>query len=648
MKKSLLLLVLMLLPMVASADAVEIDGIYYNLVSKAKAAEVTSNPKKYSGEVVIPEKVTYNGIECSVTSIGACAFVSCSGLTSISIPNSVTSIGEWAFSGCTGLTSVTIPNGVMSIGSYAFSDCSGLTSVTIPNSVTSIGESAFSDCSGLTSVHISDLAAWCKVSFDGGSANPLYYAKHLYMNGSEVKDLVIPNSVTSIGSGAFSGCSGLTSVIIPNSVTSIGQWAFSKCSGLTSVTIPNSVTSIGNYAFQYCSGLTSVTIPNSVISIGENAFSGCSGLKSVTIPNSVTSIGSYAFAKCSELTDVYSYAEKVPSTYSNAFKDSYIEYATLHVPAEAIELYKAATPWKNFKSIVSLSASSKYKIIYIVDGVTYKECEYYEGEAITPEPAPTKEGYTFSGWSWIPKKMPAEDVIITGTFTTISKCATPTISLKDGEIVLSCETEGVEYVPQVTPLSEPKCVDGKVQLAKVYRITIYATKEGYDDSDSATMDIDMSIGKKGDVNGDGKVTITDAVNVVNIILNGGADEKVNSAPAYYLIGGPGEWTPEGAMQMQFSHSDKSFEEDPVYTYTFAGTGSDMWFSFGDEMAINAIELGNWAQIYGTTGNSTDLSGSVKRRCDLAGDNSFCVDGKSKYYRFTINMLENTYEIVPFE
>ena len=108
-------------------------------------------------------------------------------------------------------------------------------------------------------------------------------------------------SVTSIGSSAFYGCSGLTSVAIGNSVTSIGAYAFSGCSGLTSVTIPNSVTSIGNYAFYNCSGLTSVTIGNSVTSIGSSAFRGCSGLTSVTIPNSVTSIGSYAFRDCSVL-----------------------------------------------------------------------------------------------------------------------------------------------------------------------------------------------------------------------------------------------------------------------------------------------------------------------------------------------------------
>ena len=124
MKKQILLLAMMLLPMVGGAQGVvEIDGIYYDLVSNTKQAEVTSNPNKYTGNVVIPASVTYDGVEYSVTGIGNVAFRDCSGLTSVTIPNSVTSIGSWAFWGCSGLTSVTLGNGVTSIGSGAFYQC---------------------------------------------------------------------------------------------------------------------------------------------------------------------------------------------------------------------------------------------------------------------------------------------------------------------------------------------------------------------------------------------------------------------------------------------------------------------------------------------------------------------------------------------
>ena len=286
MKKLFTLFLLAFLPLLASADPVEIDGIYYNLNSSdgINTAEVTSRSTYgggYSGDIVIPESVPYEDVTYNVTSIGYYAFSDCSGLTSVTIPNSVTSIGYYAFYYCSGLTSVTIPNSVTSIGSGAFYYCSGLTSVTIPNSVTSIGSGAFYGCSGLTSVTIPN-----SVTSIGDAA---------FYGCSCLTSITIPNSVTSIGGSAFRDCSGLTSITIPNSVTSIASSAFSGCSGLTSITIPNSVTSIGSEAFYGCSGLTSVTI---------EAFYGCSGLTSVTIPNSVTSIGSGAFSGCSGLTSI--------------------------------------------------------------------------------------------------------------------------------------------------------------------------------------------------------------------------------------------------------------------------------------------------------------------------------------------------------
>jgi len=348
--------------------------------------------------------ITNITIPSSVTNIRNEAFKGCYNLESITIPNSVTSIGDYAFEFCSGLTSVTIGNSVTSIGDYAFESCSGLTSVTIPNSVTSIGNHAFYGCYNLTAVHISDIEAWCKIKFSKGvydySSNPLYYAHHLYLNGEEVTDLVIPNSVTNIGACAFAGCTGLTSITIPNSVTNIGASAFNDCdnltavhitdleawckmkfdkesfmeysstplyyahhlylngkeikdliipntvtsiehsvfygaTGLTSITIPNSVTNIGTYAFEGCNNLATVhitdleawcriefagngssplsyaqhlylngkevkdlMIPNSVTNVGNHTFSGCTGLTSITIPNSVTSIGDYAFKYC--------------------------------------------------------------------------------------------------------------------------------------------------------------------------------------------------------------------------------------------------------------------------------------------------------------------------------------------------------------
>ncbi|MBR4269732.1 MAG: leucine-rich repeat domain-containing protein [Prevotella sp.] len=302
------------------------DGktIYYNYNSDGSSVSVTfqgtsstSYPNEYSGEIVIPETVTYSGKTYSVTSIES-AFYGCSGLTSVTIPNSVTSFGSYAFYGCSGLTSVTIPNSVTSIGNSAFLGCSGLKSVTLPNSVTSIGSNAFYGCSGLTSVTIpTSVTNIGNCAFNGcsGLTSVTWNAKNclalpydmnnpFYGISTQIKEFNIGDGVTSIPGNMCYGMSNLKSVTLPNSVTSIGNNAFSGCSGLTSVTIPTSVTSIDYSAFEGCSGLTSITIPNSVTSIGNNAFSGCSGLTSVTIPNSVTSIGNNAFYGCSGLTSI--------------------------------------------------------------------------------------------------------------------------------------------------------------------------------------------------------------------------------------------------------------------------------------------------------------------------------------------------------
>ena len=321
MKQAILFFLLVFLPILASADKVEIDGICYKLIPEGNEAEVVEKIDGYNGNIIIPAKVIHEGVEYSVKSIGVQAFWKCTGLLSVFIPNSVTSI-EWnSFYGCSGLTSITIPNSVISIGYNAFKDCSSLTTIDIPNSVTSIGYRAFDGTAWYSKqpdgvVYVGNFVYRYKgempentsisikegtIGFADYAFSDVYYASS---GGSRLASITIPSSVTSIAPHAFEGCSGLTSIDIPNSVTSIGGGAFMYCSGLTSVIIPNSVISIGEGTFYGCSGLTSITIPNSMTSIEHGAFWGCHGLTSVTIPNSVTNISYGAFHDCSSLTSV--------------------------------------------------------------------------------------------------------------------------------------------------------------------------------------------------------------------------------------------------------------------------------------------------------------------------------------------------------
>ena len=549
MKRLFLLFFSALLCTAVSAHDFEVDGIYYDIISSSdltvavtyKGGDYDSYSNEYSGEVVIPEKVTYNSKEYSVTSIGSYAFRSCSELKSVTIPNSVTSIGQSTFStcsnllyinipntvtniggyafygcsgmtsiiipnsissinksvfeGCSGLMNIIIPNSVTSIGKYAFRSCSGLRSITIPNSVTSIGDCAFYDCLGLIAVHITDLSAWCKIEFDNfsGYSNPLGYAHHLYLNGEEITNLVIPDDVTSIGNDAFGGCSGLTSVTIPNSVNSIEDRAFNGCSALTSVNIPNSVTSIGAGAFGNCSGLTAVhitdlsawykikfeneaanpmyssskevtyvndveltdlTIPDSITSIPEYTFRGCGSLRRLIIPESCKTVPQYAFRNCNNLQELtlpstciacydYSFngctslkkincqAETPPAVYANTFSNSIYTKATLNVPEGSADKYKAANIWKEFTNMT-------------VGGVVLDE----------------------------PKQ-----------------CAAPVITYADGKLQFACKTEGAKYRYTLTTADTKSSfheINGSVDLTACYDITAYAVAEGYTNSEQVT------------------------------------------------------------------------------------------------------------------------------------------------------------------
>lgn len=308
-------------------------------------------------------KLTQVIIPQGVTAIGSYAFRNCTALTSITMPDGVSEIGVSAFQDCKALTSITIPNGVAEIGASAFYNCTALTEVTLGTGSPFIGKDVFGKCANLKNIYITDLAGWCGIEYESGNALTSG-SPTVYLNGTVLTELMIPEGVTKIKAGAFRnistitsvtipssvnvieknafyGCNSiervnitdlaawclidfadttanpigeavqlylndtlLTEVIIPQGITEIKNYAFEDCQHITTVTIPQGVTAIGSSAFNSCSSLASVTIPESVTDIGKSAFSGCSGLVSVTIPEGVTTIHTNTFYRCKSLTDL--------------------------------------------------------------------------------------------------------------------------------------------------------------------------------------------------------------------------------------------------------------------------------------------------------------------------------------------------------
>ena len=271
-------------------DARRVQGVYYIIKDRTKIiCDGAFNCCSALAEVVIPN---------SVTSIGNSAFANCSALSNIAIPDSVTSIGNYAFSSCCSLSDIIIPDSVENVGNGAFEYCSLLECISIPESVICLNGNPFCNWNGKLECLSSSFIYEDDVLFNMKKSEIISFRKQ------KIESYIIPDSVTSIGDSAFSGCHSLSNIVIPDSVTSIGNYAFSSCCSLSGVIIPDSVTSIGNHAFKGCSSLSNIVIPDSVTSIGDWAFSDCHSLSNIVISDSVIRIGTGAFSGCTSLSNI--------------------------------------------------------------------------------------------------------------------------------------------------------------------------------------------------------------------------------------------------------------------------------------------------------------------------------------------------------
>jgi len=376
------------------------DIEFVNSVGNLFSGQYYANPLYYAKKLYLNDtKITELVIPEGVTRIGHCAFYNCTQFTSVSLPSTLDSIGHNAFKDCKKIKTVNVPDaktwcemffasksssplykqtttrtlyinnekigelvvpdGVTHIGQYAFCDYTALTKITIPASVTNIGKTAFEGCTGLSQggVHITDLAAWCKLSFEVKYSNPLVLSSHLYLNGSELTELTIPDGITSIGQYAFYGASSITKLTIPSSVTSIGKEAFNGCSKIEGTYISDLAAwcsidfgnmwstgfmSNGNHSL-YLNGqlITKMTIPEGVTAISDYAFCNCQTLQSVSFPSTLTSIGDEVFRGCTGLTTLTFLGTTPPTLGDDVFMGCQT-ITTVDVPAGSEEAYTTA------------------------------------------------------------------------------------------------------------------------------------------------------------------------------------------------------------------------------------------------------------------------------------------------------------------
>ena len=420
----------------------------------------------------------------SIGFLGDKAFYQCSSLQEIAIPDSVKSVGSYCFSGCSAMKSAVVGDGLTNIKEYTFENCTSLADVTMGDGVTTISNYAFTGCSALTNVKLG-----CSVATINNYA---------FQNCSSLSEITLPQAVTKVGDHVFAGCNKLNDVVIADRTTALalgsngssplfadcpldsvyiggkvtysttsskGYSPFYRNTSLRTVVITDREEQIYDNEFYGCTNLQNVTIGNGVKSIGNYAFSGCSSLEGFSFGSNMETIGAEAFSDCTNLTTITSHAAVPPTCGAQALDDINKWSCTLRVPSGYAAAYQAADQWKEFFFVEDVVEVEKYVLTYVVDGEVYHtDTLVHKATIVLPE-APTKEGYTFSGWSEAPETMPAEDVTISGTFT-VNKYL---VTFKIGEEVIAEDSfeYGATIVAPEAPEREGHTFNGWGEVATV-------------------------------------------------------------------------------------------------------------------------------------------------------------------------------------
>lgn len=445
MKRSILTLFVLMQSLCLFAETVLVNGVYYNLIEKGNIAEVTSNPQGYSGDIVIQESVSYNNKNYSVVGIGENAFRNCS------------------------ITSIFIPSGIREIKS-----------------------GAFSSSEQFKAVKISNLESWLKITLN---ENPLMFAKHLFINGIEATEIVIPESITELKDNVFHGCSSIKSVTIPSSVVSIGARAFQDCINLKQISIPNSVTDIGASAFSGCTGLESASLPNGLKYILSYLFEGCNSLKYINISSSVETIMQSVFNNCSALESI-----ELPDNLKVIGMDAFrgcSKLTSIIIPNKVEEI-----SFETFQGCNKLKTITIGKSVRHIFSYNFNNCSELENVYCYTENVPYVEDYVFQGSYIEATVLHVPDSLIEkyktanvwkdfGIIIAIDnesgekpQCAKPTINYNNGQLIFTTTTDGAEFISEIKDADIGNHYDATISLKATYNISVYATKSGYSNSET--------------------------------------------------------------------------------------------------------------------------------------------------------------------